>query len=155
LASGVLCSNAACFWFRGLQRLDLPWDLPFACACLCLVLDRLVRAFFLFAGGARVFSANTTPASLTCFGIYIVGGKRKHMNVSTRSCSSHVNLLQLQHQEDHRGRLADVVGIITAWFAVCLMPVDCIAVRQLTSGHTRSSNYRPQTDHSRSTPSTS
>jgi hypothetical protein len=69
----------------------------------CLLFVRLRRSYF--------FSARITPASLAS----VLHHRRQ--NASTRSCSSHVNLLQRERQEP-RG-LADVVG--SSFILVCCL----------------------------------
>ena len=70
LASGFLCSEAPCVWFRGLRRLDLPpaalvfrlrlrlFGSRFICACLLFV--RLRRSYFQCANNARFTSFGTS-----------------------------------------------------------------------------------------------
>ena len=70
LASGFLCSEAPCVWFRGLRRLDLPpaalvfrlrlrlFGSRFICACLLFV--RLWRSYFQCANNARFTSFGTS-----------------------------------------------------------------------------------------------
>jgi hypothetical protein len=70
LASGFLCSEAPCVWFRGLRRLGLPpaalvfrlrlrlFGSKFICACLLFV--RLWRSYFQCANNARFTSFGTS-----------------------------------------------------------------------------------------------
>ena len=70
LASGFVCSEAPCVWFRGLRRLDLPpaalvfrlrlrlFGSRFICTCLLFV--RLRRSYFQCANNARFTSFGTS-----------------------------------------------------------------------------------------------
>jgi hypothetical protein len=109
-SSGVLCSDLG-----KLLLVSRPPALAFRAG---LVLDRLVLAFFLFACGARIFSANTTPASLLHLLRYMTSpeAKRKHMQLlisrlSAAACSPEA--------KGRRGGLAAVVGSSLVSSLVC------------------------------------
>jgi hypothetical protein len=69
LASGLLCSEAPCVWYRGLRCVDLPpaalvfrlrlrlFGSRFVCACLLFV--RLRRSYFQCSNDARFTSFGT------------------------------------------------------------------------------------------------
>jgi hypothetical protein len=123
LACGALIGQWIFVLGRALLLVSRPEALAFR---LRLFGSRSIGACFLFVRLRCSYFQREYNTRFTRFGTHDIVRGKTQAHVAARlpficcSCSAKA--------KGCRGELADVVGA-TAWFAVCLMPVDCIAIR--------------------------